>query len=472
MIIIPTEKRFDWAHTPVVLIAIVLINIVVFFGYQSNDATIAELAAKEYIDKGYLDQEWPVFQSYLKSQEEQEQLAAFQLLYERRHFNHVSTQILLRKDFYQHLKDNHSELLISDRGALRNDINKKIDTMSIYALGLTANEIDPLTLITHQFVHGDIMHLLGNMFFLVICGFAVEAAIGRWRFLAFYLLSGVAGGLAFTYFSPDVFVPLVGASGSISGVMAMYVAVFWLKRTEFFYWFFVFAGYIKVPAIIILPFYIAKEIWQFYWYPNANVAFMAHAGGFVAGAILITLNRLIAPNTVNQEYLDEDQCISPKQTALAEIYDLLGQYRFDQAIPKVDDYITTYGGSFDMYLLHYNLLKAMSDDGYQQAAMALLSIETSSKIELKKINAIAGESDGLYQTLPKDKQVHLAIRLTQLPDLRFADKVFYQLYDNDYRDSSLGVLAKKLANAYSALNQPAKASQFNQVADQLFAGSH
>ena len=124
------------------------------------------------------------------------------------------------------------------------------------------------------------------MFFLVICGFAVEAAIGHLRFLLFYLFSGVVAGVSHAAMDLDSSSVLIGASGSVSAVMAMYLGVFRFKKIEFFYWFFIFVGYFRAPALLILPFYIGKELVQFYTEAGSNVAFMAHAGGFVAGLVL------------------------------------------------------------------------------------------------------------------------------------------------------------------------------------------
>src|SRR5690606_1460731 len=80
-----------------------------------------------------------------------------------------------------------------------------------------------MTLITYQFLHGGVLHLLSNMLFLWVFGDNVEDAVGHLRFLAFYLLCGVAGGLAHAAFMPSSGLPLVGASGAIAGVIAAYL---------------------------------------------------------------------------------------------------------------------------------------------------------------------------------------------------------------------------------------------------------
>ena len=131
----------------------------------------------------------------------------------------------------------HRRLLDQRRKAVQ-----MLRSTSIARYGLVPSDIRITTLFSHQFMHAGVMHLLGNMVFLILCGFAVEAAIGHWQFLLFYLLSGLAGGLLFTAFDAEGTRPLVGASGAISGVMAMYLWVFRLKKIEFFYWFYAFVG--------------------------------------------------------------------------------------------------------------------------------------------------------------------------------------------------------------------------------------
>ncbi len=81
----------------------------------------------------------------------------------------------------------------------------------------------PLTLITYIFLHGNFMHVFGNMIFLFVFGDDIEEALGHWRFLAFYIACGIGAGLAFTLSDPSSQAELIGASGSIAGVIAAYL---------------------------------------------------------------------------------------------------------------------------------------------------------------------------------------------------------------------------------------------------------
>jgi membrane associated rhomboid family serine protease len=146
-----------------------------------------------------------------------------------------------------------------------------------------------LGLVTSQFLHADVLHLVFNMLFLWVFGNNVEDRLGRLRFLPFYLLCGVLAGVAQALTDPGSPVPLIGASGAISGVLGAYLVLYprvriWTVVLPFFFLPF------KLPAWLWLGIYF---VLQFAYLGDAatsgggGVAYMAHIGGFVAGAVLI-----------------------------------------------------------------------------------------------------------------------------------------------------------------------------------------
>jgi len=148
-------------------------------------------------------------------------------------------------------------------------------------------------LFTSMFLHGSWLHLLGNMWFLWLFGNNVEDAMGRPQFLLFYLLCGLVAALLQVVTSPDSGVPMVGASGAISGVMGAYLILYPHVRV-----------YTVVPLGFILT-TVALPAWTMlaYWMliqlvsgltaiggkPGGGVAFWAHVGGFIAGMVLVKL---------------------------------------------------------------------------------------------------------------------------------------------------------------------------------------
>ena len=140
-----------------------------------------------------------------------------------------------------------------------------------------------LTLITYQFLHGDWGHLLGNMLFLWIFGDNVEDAMGHWRFLAFYLITGAMGALAHFSFDMESTSPLIGASGAISGVLGAYLLLHPFARIIVL----VVAVPLRVPAWVMLLVWIGFQFVALSDGQDKGVAFLAHIGGFAAGMILV-----------------------------------------------------------------------------------------------------------------------------------------------------------------------------------------
>lgn len=145
-----------------------------------------------------------------------------------------------------------------------------------------------LTLLTYQFVHGDIFHLLSNMLFLWVFGDNVEDAMGHLKFLAFYLLSGVAGGLAHAAIQSSSASPLIGASGAVAGVIAAYLMLHprvrvWVLAFRFIP--------LRIPALWVLGVWVVTQVVMVVLTPVDQIAWWAHVGGMVAGAVLILFLR-------------------------------------------------------------------------------------------------------------------------------------------------------------------------------------
>jgi rhomboid family protein len=143
------------------------------------------------------------------------------------------------------------------------------------------------TLLTSMFLHGGWGHLGGNMLFLWIFGDNVEHRIGHARFLAFYLLCGLAAGLAHIFFNSGSPVPTVGASGAISGVLAGYLLLFPRNKVYVL----TYGGVAAVPAVLMLGLWILLQflngIGSLANTPETGgVAYLAHLGGFAAGLVL------------------------------------------------------------------------------------------------------------------------------------------------------------------------------------------
>jgi membrane associated rhomboid family serine protease len=145
----------------------------------------------------------------------------------------------------------------------------------------------PFTVLTSMFLHGGVFHLLGNLLFLWVFGPNVEDVLGRWRFLGFYLASGIAAAAAQTLLSlaaGDPLVPMVGASGAIAGVMAAYMVLFPRARVLTAIPIVFIVRIVHLPASFFIGlWFVLQMLYAFLGGFGSGVAFFAHVGGFVFG---------------------------------------------------------------------------------------------------------------------------------------------------------------------------------------------
>jgi membrane associated rhomboid family serine protease len=143
-----------------------------------------------------------------------------------------------------------------------------------------------LTLISAMFMHGSWMHIIGNMVYLVIFGDQIEDRLGHAKFLAFYLLCGLAAGLAQVVYQPDSIIPCLGASGAIAGVLGAYLVIHPRNRVRVLF----FQMLVHLPAVVVLGGWFLLQVFSqisVVGGAGGGVAYMAHIGGFVAGVVMI-----------------------------------------------------------------------------------------------------------------------------------------------------------------------------------------
>ncbi|MGH6771855.1 MAG: rhomboid family intramembrane serine protease [Xanthobacteraceae bacterium] len=161
-----------------------------------------------------------------------------------------------------------------------------------------------LTLFTYQFLHADIAHVVGNLVFLWVFGDNVEQALGRWRFLAFFLAVGALAGLAFVVSDPHSKIPLIGASGSIAGIVIAYAMLRPCAKITAL----VFAIPLRISAYWIIGVFVFIQFINLGAASSSEVAWWCHIGGMAAGAALLPLMKLPGVRLF--------ECIRPDQTQL------------------------------------------------------------------------------------------------------------------------------------------------------------
>jgi membrane associated rhomboid family serine protease len=147
---------------------------------------------------------------------------------------------------------------------------------------------------TSMFMHGDLWHLLGNMLYLWIFGNNIEDYLGHFKFILFYILSGLAAVVLFIVFEPNGKVPLVGASGAIAGILGAYMVLYPRARVLTFIWIVFFIRLIWLPAVFLLGYWFILQLIMgasSVGSSGGGVAWFAHVGGFAFGWLMIRYYR-------------------------------------------------------------------------------------------------------------------------------------------------------------------------------------
>ena len=347
MLILPVSRGLDWRIPPLVTLLLILVNTLIYFGAQHDENTRAIRAYYYYAESTLPQIELPRYVKHLEAHGHvREAIDAEQALAQMDQ-NDKWFPVLQKMEtdevFMQQLRADKiitpSEVKYAEWREARNEYerrqNKRPPLTDRFGFKTAAPTL--ASLFGHMFLHGDFSHLLGNMAILFIIGCLVEKTLGWRRYLCFYLLSGLGAVAFFWLFSSANMNTVIGASGAISGVMAMFVALYGFQKIRFFYWALVYFGFFTAPAIIVLPYWLIGELYQHFFARSSGVAYMAHFGGLVTGTALIAALR------VYEKILGRPRAAAPTNEAptaplppllpgqLAKIDALLGELRIDEA---------------------------------------------------------------------------------------------------------------------------------------------
>jgi len=449
MLIIPAENTINWKQPPWMTLGLMLACLLVFLFYQGGDARLMSQAVERYLAADLLALEAPVYEDYLQREvglhgesSRVYDLQAFQRARAGDERIAMAVTLLSDPEFYHYQQENRAILWpsagrqqwLEQRTPIQDEL---IARLSAFELGLVPAELSPATLIAYQFLHGGWGHLIGNLVILFLLGFTVEKALGPGRYLLAYLLCGVVSGLVYSAFSLGSRVPLVGASGAISGLMGMYVAIYGAQRIRFFYFIGVYFNYFRAPALALLPVWLAKEIYD-YWFAGATgIAYMAHAGGLVAGAVIILalgrswLQVREAFFEPEQEALDE-QFTSGYAQAMAS----LGRMEFAAARRQFQSLQERYPDRLVLREHLYQLAKLRPDQpDYRDQTRQLMAAALSGRrpermVEVWQEYLAEGET---HHPLAADDHSRILFACLRSGELKAAEKAFERLRGSEDR---------------------------------------
>ena len=353
MLILPLHRPITRATFPLVTAFIVLLNVFVFFVLQGGDSK-AEAAATEYYQSSGLSEiEAPLYSRHLQQHPDSRLQAVLAEVGEE-------MRPLVLDHWQQNDQAFRSRL---QRGELFEDTQSQAAWQSLESQflrlkqrvfterhALQADQPGPADLLSSMFLHGGLDHLFGNMLFLIALGLLVEGPLGGWTFAGLYLLGGLGAGLAWSTLNSHG--SLIGASGAVAALMGAFCVLWGRRRVRFFYWFFVVFNYVKGPALALLPVWLGWELLQYLWSDGSRVAYEAHAGGIVSGALLALVVRKLGWQ--REAYFQGDEtdaaaAVDDLPAALA----LLGQLRLPEAEAKLNALEQADPGRLDVAVASY-----------------------------------------------------------------------------------------------------------------------
>lgn len=342
MFMMPYVMRLSRNSFPLGVILVVLSCAIVYFGFQAQDEKRFERMGEFYASSVMPGLELPAYAEYLRKQGERDKLAKMdEFKREKALFPALRTMqgdvvfmAALRAD--KIIMESHAQFY--DWRSARRQFDAMQTRLFTERFHFDSEHPRWLTAFTHQFMHGSTGHLLGNMLVLILVGVAVEALIGTLPFLCVFLLGGLGAVATHWLVTQGAAGGLVGASGAISAIMGAFAVVLGMRRIPFFYSLIVYFDVIRAPALLALPIWLINEAVQFFWLGNAHVAYGAHFGGLVVGALLVLpLRRRALARLPSNEELAAAPTGQAKSTqsaaalALHEARRLMSQQRFDDA---------------------------------------------------------------------------------------------------------------------------------------------
>lgn len=473
MLIIPIENKPEWSRPPVITITLILLNLLVFLLYQGRDSDIAREAARIYQQHQLLTLEREHFIAYSRQahpgvQDELAELSA------------TERDVYLRQgiffdrgfDHYLRVGWNNGSIAIpheqADWPEHRREFEAQRNRLSSIEGGMTPVEARPFTFISSQFLHGGWDHLFGNMVFLFLFGFTLETVLRPQLYLGMYLAAGLAANLLHLAFNQGSYIPVVGASGAISGLMGMYLALYRLRRIRFFYTVFVYFGEFRAPALFILPLWLAKELYG-HFFTETNIAYWAHIGGLLAGAGMMLLARRTQEefSEVQEEKIQDDAF----EQKLKRIQQAMTALDFPKARMLARQACEQQPLDPRPWRLRYDLAKSQPQSKeFHQTVFAVVKQFTVRETPYPQwkstIDDILQQYRQLHPQTPAltgNLSLALAYKYWQASAIKPAEEFLLRARDHKVENPALGRLLNQMAQYYQRNQQLDKAKKFLQL---------
>ena len=464
MLIIPLSGKISWRNPPFATIAVILINCLVWFLLQAGDTAKQFEVSNFYFKSGLADIEISHYVAYREGRldEPVEYLTGEDLDEDTmiRYFLEMQ-----RDETFQRMLQN--EEVISPADAvhaewvnLKSEYELKRSRISAQRYGFIPAQPSVLTFFSYMFMHASTGHLVGNMVFLWIVGCMLEMGLGRTQYSVLYIFGGLFAGLAFWLVYMTSRIPLVGASGAIAGLMGAFAVLFGKKRIKIFYYLGFYFNYIRIPAFILLPIWLAKEFYQLLGGGASQVAYVAHIGGLIGGAlfglICLKLSLGFDQDVIKDTPIDE---IAPLiEKALKHIAELdmeTGRMLLEKALDMEPDNIDALIHLFNAHKLN------PEDEKYHRVTQKLLFELTRSYHTYEKAHRIYTEyiRHTSHSHLSAQLYIQLSMMFAATGHLDNAVKIVGMLLKKVPASPGVPTALLKLGRAYRQKGMAQKSNQ-------------
>lgn len=455
MLILPHQTRFSARSLPVVTLALVVINLLVYLLFQSGDRAAYERVAEHYFSSPLPQVELPRYAAYLERNNDPRAVQVLRVARSGASDDDAYSVLLAMQHDRGFMKELNAGAIVrrDDPGFAqwheqRERFEAQMSQIVTERFSLQPGSSNVLRVITYQFLHGDAVHLLGNLVILLLAGPFAEAALGRIRFLLAYLASGAIAGAVHLLIGGSA---LIGASGAIAGTVAMVAVMYGTRRVPVLYWLLVYSSTARVPALLLLPVWVGFEALQWVLSPGDRGAFDAHIAGFISGAAIAWLLQPTDQRRVDR-ILDEQDAPPPaerRSTLLQEAQQAAARLDTRRAARAYAELLEEDPNSTQHATAYFNMaLLGRDKDTLLDAALRVLWIRTRhARTELRPVYSQMSQPHVL-KALPVDEQLRLARRLVatredaaalRVLDGLLADDTTKHLYSRQLADCLLGL---------------------------------
>ncbi len=432
MLLLPLHRPLTRATFPVVTALLVLVNVLVFFGAQGGDQARVEQALAGYVPSRLAEIESPAYERWLIERGGRAgDLADFRALDDgaARHA-FVAQHTLVDREFAPALRTGRffpDQATGDEWRRLRPAYDARLASIRTLRYLLRSSEFDPVRLVSSAFLHADIGHLFGNMVFLMIIGLLVEGALGPWRFFGVYLLGAVGANLASLAFHWGDATAGLGASGAIAALMGCFCLVWGTQPVRFFYWIGVWFDYVRAPALWLFPAWLGWEVFNLLVREDSNIAFEAHAGGLVCGALMGAA--LASTGQVRTAFIRDVAPDAPENDDRWERAQRhLGRMQLAEADALLSQLAREAPWRVDVQLARYRVARnGGRSDQATIRALEVLSIDAPDLAGARAQGDLLAELDAQASTIASDVRLALAARAIACGALDDAERALQPL---------------------------------------------